>query len=565
MSFNQLGGRNFSPEHLIGLLEAQQVLFSATPSRTSLRSLSLDQIPAGQSVTVNVWRNHSFEPLLPLVEPYFAYSDTGADFCLFDYDDSLSFLEWQHADVELLWLDPMRYLSKNSLEEWLKWLGGRVLNLREISPAPIVIATWFPGGSEDLLSQGLSSAPGVFVANLESIAREANQPLTDESALSFSGTRLNPKLHIPLARSMACHWLPGAVSPPLKAVFVDLDNTLYEGILGEDGPEGLTITPGHHALQRELAALRDRGVFLGLTSKNRLEDVEKLFEVRGDFPLGLEDFSIVDVSWEEKHLAISRGLGQLGIGSDATIFVDDNPGEIMSVARVLPDIRTVHATADGHLTARTLLYTPGLWRWGVVEEDLKRIDDQRANIARTAILSEVRDPHEYLESLGIRLTFHVNPRQKAARLSDLSLKTNQFNLSFLRLNQSDVLKYMEPNHVAVAVSLEDRLSDSGVIAMVLIRFDSFTAFVDEVTVSCRALGRQLEDAVVIGAIKVAVMQTDTTKVSFVPMEGPRNAPALTWLKSLEPNMSEGKAIIGVERVSLFDFPEGVGFALEGDA
>ena len=564
MELSQVDGRNLSPEGFMSLIEAQHVLFSATPSRMSLRSLSFEEIPAYQSVAVNVWRNHAFEPLIPLVQPYFSYSSTECNFRLLDYDDSLAFLDWQQADVELLWLDPLRYLSKNSLEEWVDWLKSRVAHLREISSAPILIATWFPGGSENLLGQVLSLIPSVFVVDLETIAIEANQPLCDESALSFSGTRLNPKLHIPLARSIACHWIPGAFFPPLKAVFVDLDNTLYEGILGEDGPEGVTLTPGHHALQEELVALKDRGVFLGLISKNQLEDVEKLFEARRDFPLGLDDFSIVDVSWEEKHLAISRGLSHLGIGSDAAIFVDDNPGEIVSVTRVLPDVRTVHATADAFVTARALIYTPGLWRWDVTEEDLKRIDDQRANSAREAILNQVRDPREYFESLGIRLTFHVNPRQKAARLSDLSLKTNQFNLSFRRLNEADVLKYMEPNHAAVAVSLEDRLSDSGVIAMVLMRFDSSTAFVDELTVSCRALGRQLEDSVVIGAIKAAIMRTETTQVSFAPVDGPRNAPALTWLQTLETSISEGNAVITSERVSLFEPPEGVSFEVEGD-
>ena len=564
MELNRLDGRNLSPETFMRLIEAQHSLFSATPNRVSLRSLPYDALPIYRSVAVNVWKNHAFEPLLPLVHPYFAFSSTETDFRLFDYDDSLSFLEWQQADVEFLWLDPERYLGKNSLGEWLEWLRGRVEQLREISSVPIIIATWFPGGRGDVFSQQLSSIPGVFVADLETIAVDANQPLIDESALSFSGTRLNPRLHILLARSIACRWMPGAIFAPLKAVFVDLDNTLYEGVLGEDGPEGVTLTPGHHALQDELVGLKDRGVFLCLTSKNQLEDVEKLFESRGDFPLNLNDFSIVDVSWEEKHLAISRGLGQLGIGSDAAIFVDDNPGEIMSVARVLPDVRTVHAAADAYLTLRSLIHTPGLWRWDVREEDLKRIDDQRANSAREEILSTFRDSHEYFESLGIRLTFHVNPRQKAARLSDLSLKTNQFNLSFLRLSEADVLKYMEPNHAAVAVSLEDRLSDSGVIAMVLIRFDSNIAFVDEVTVSCRALGRQLEDAVVIGAIKVAIMQTDTTQVSFAPVEGPRNSPALAWLNALQPSTSVGKAVISSERVSLFEFPKGVGFTFEGD-
>lgn len=552
------------PEGLIGRVKSQPTLFAPEPSRIALRSLSLQQSKKTARFRVTVWRNHALEPLLPAAEPYFEYGPAEIDLIFQDYDDSLSFEAWQTSDLELLWLDPLRYLAKNDPVDWLNWLTSRISRLREVSSAPIVVATWFPLGKAELLRKRCAKLYGVYVADLEKLATEANQPLVDESSAHFSGTPLNPKLYSRIARTLACHWIPGAIFPPLKAVFVDLDNTLYDGVLGEDGPQGVRLTLGHKALQQALLSLKRRGIFLGLISKNRLEDVTGIFQKRKDFPLRIDDFSLVDASWDEKHLAIARGLHELGIGSEAAIFVDDNPGEILSIARALPEVRIIQASEDADLTARAILYTPGLWRWNLEPEDLKRFEDQKANSKRAGLLTESQEVGEYFASLGVCLTFDVNPREKISRLSDLSLKTNQFNLALMRLSHPEIAKYMTPGRVAVGISLEDRLSDSGMIGLVLVRFEASTAFVDEVVISCRALGRQLEDSVVLGAITAALEGEEITDLSFARVQGPRNEPALTWLGKLSPDLRNGRSKISVATIRDFDFPKGIEFSFKGE-
>jgi len=545
------------------LMEAQSVLFTPEPRRYELRSLFPEGIESTSNFRIAVWRNHALEPLLSSAGPYFSYGSMDVDFQFHDYDDSLSFGGWEPSHLELLWLDASRYLSRNDLDEWLEWLASRVSALRQISSVPILVATWFPGGSAELLTTRCSHVHAFYVADLQQVASDAAKPLLDETSGVLSGTPLNPKLHSEIARSLACHWVSAAILPPLKAVFVDLDNTLFDGVLGEDAAEGVALSEGHRVFQEYLVNLKNRGIFLGLISRNRIEDVEEVFRIRRDFPLNLEDFSVVEVSWEEKHLAVARGLDLLGIGSDSLVFVDDNPGEILSVARVLPDIRVIQASKDAQLTASALDYTPGLWRWSTEAEDLKRFDDQKANRTRATILANSQESDSYLEGLGVELKFHINPRHKVKRLSDLSIKTNQFNLSLMRLGEPDIASYMKPGRAAIGISLEDRLSDSGVIGLVLIRFEASEAIIDEVAISCRALGRRLENSIILGAIVAALDGTDVDHLSFSPVVGPRNEPALSWLGNLAPTMIEGKYVVPTSVLRSFEFPRGIGVTIEG--
>lgn len=548
---------------LFRLLEAQKVLFADTPSRISLKLLTFVENAGAPKQRINVWRNHAIEPLLASAEPYFAYASALAEFHISNYDDSLSFDGWQQRDFELLWVDPGHYLSRNSARAWLDWLAHRVSALRDMSSSPIVIATWLPSDDYEDLGGTFSSLRGVYVADISALAGDKNEPLLDESSHDLAGTPLNPKLHSVIARELACHWIPGAIAPPQKAVFVDLDNTLYDGILAEDGPPGLKLSLAHSHLQQNLVELKNRGVFLGLVSKNQFEDVRDLFQERTDFPLRLEDFSVVEVSWEDKHIAIQRGLRELGIARDSAIFIDDNPGEILAVAAALPGVRLIHASKDAYLTERALRYSPGLWRWSVESEDLKRIEDQKANRERVKMLEATQDPRDYFAGLRVRLTFELNPIDKLSRASDLSLRTNQFNLSMLRLNQSEIARYIEQNGAVVAVSLEDRLSDSGMIGLVLIRFEGPCAFVDEVTMSCRALGRRLENSVILGAIRLALEGSEIDRICFAPTEGPRNQPALEWLGNLGPSFSGDQATIPIQKVRDFQFAEGIEWAIRG--
>ena len=164
---------------------------------------------------------------------------------------------------------------------------------------------------------------------------------------------------------------------------LDLDGTLYRGVLGEDGAAGVALTAGHRSLQQYLAELRRGGMLLALVSRNELADVQALFAQRCRLPASLADFSAVEVSWNPKAAALPRVAEQLRIGLDAMVFVDDNPGELAEVAAAHPVV-TVHARPDAKETLAAFTHVAGVFRWSGTRADELRADDLQG-VRRSAL------------------------------------------------------------------------------------------------------------------------------------------------------------------------------------
>jgi FkbH-like protein len=508
----------------------QPVLFASRPTRLAIQSL---EAPSGAccQFTINVWRNHAFEPLEPLVRPYAHFGRWAPDFRLSGYDDSFLFAGHRPAKAELVWLDPSRLPEELS---WTDWVAVRLTALRVLSNAPIVLATW-PRGANDavILRNIVDTLPATYLADLNAEAEVAGVPLLDPRSSRVAGTPLSSACHLAIARKLACHWLAAAVLPPIKAVALDLDNTLHQGVLGEDGLEGVAVTPAHAALQRHAAALSQRGTYIALVSRNRREDVRELFEKRRDYPLRWSDFSATEISWDEKADAVARVASALRIGQDAVLFVDDNIGELASLALKAPTVHTLHAHDDPAVTLRALEYYPGLWRWKTEAEDAKRVHDLRANAERETLAQTILDPGEYFHSLQVTLRFRHDPLDQLGRLADLCRKTNQFNLALRRLTEAEVAdRLASPNACIASVQLRDRLSDSGIIAIIVAERKGTDLLIEELCISCRAMGRHLENTIVLAAVRAMPVFDGATTVSFRVRHGPRNQPALEWLAAI---------------------------------
>jgi FkbH-like protein len=517
-------------EAAVRLFKAQSVLFAPHVSRLALQELDIDRVKT-QQLTVNVWRNHSFEPLESLVAPYFAYRGLGVDFRLGCYDDTLMFAGHQEAALELIWFDSTRFLVTTSFADLLQWLEERLRILRATTMAPILLATWVEGCKGTEAIQILAdSLPAVYFGNLEAICTEAGVPLLDSRSARLAGTPLSSVAQVILARELACHWLSGILLPPVKALALDLDNTLHAGVLGEDGIQGVQLTPAHTDLQDYIKFLRQRGIFIALVSRNQWSDVEALFAQRQDYPLRLNDFSVIEVSWNDKGAAVERIAKALRIDPDAVLFVDDNLGELISVAMQLPQVHTIYAYSDARLTQQAISFYPGLWRWQVDSDDTKRIQDLKVNSERESLAKSITDSAEYFRSLQATLTYSYDSKERLTRLTDLCNKTNQFNLALRRFNQAEIAARMMCNDACVAsVQLTDRLSDSGIIAVIIAKRQGEQLLVEDLCISCRAMGRQMEDTIIFSALRDMPIIIDCLDAAFQVQHGPRNQPALDWL------------------------------------
>ena len=548
-----------SGEIALARAEWQSIFFSEWPARLDL--LKLQVTWPLTPLRIRVHRNHAFEHVADVASRWFAWWGRDAQVSYSDYDDSLSFRldDSQDPHLELVWLDLQHYAQKFTPPELAPWLSERLTTLRSLSSAPIALALiGAPPDAHEALVASSRTIAGLRVVDLGPIQQELGQRFFDERAAKFSGTRLSNPACLRVARELACRWAPSLTTPPIKAVALDLDHTLYEGVLGEDGTQ-VRLTPGHLSLQQHLLALREKGVFLALTSRNEEPDVRRLFTERSDFPLRWEHFSATSVNWGSKGESLRQVAQSLRIGLDAILFVDDNPGELASVAAELPSINTLHAASDTSVTLRALQYYPGLWRWERSATDTVRVADLDAEPERARLAAAAANPEEYLRSLRVSLRIEVNPRPHLARMHELTQKTNQFNLNLERCSEAELAELLaSPDHRLAVIALSDRLSDSGLVGLVVASREAETLVIREVAISCRALGRRLEDLMIASAVRALLQELPSPRVEFLHRSGPRNAPARQWLSQLVsaslPEQGRSPAHTSLSRIRAQDYP-----------
>ena len=334
-------------------------------------------------------------------------------------------------------------------------------------------------------------------------------------------------LHV--SKVLGLRYLPALLRPALKGLVVDFDNTLYQGVLGEDGIQGVTLTPGHLALQQELKRLAGQGFFLCAASKNELEDVCNLLDQRKDFPLKRGDFTKLCVSWKPKAESMTEIANYLNIHTDSLVFIDDNIGELTAVQMQHPQIRLIHAKEDADITLEVLKSYPGLLKLRSSADDAKRSADVRSNEERSQ-LRQTMSHEDYIKSLELKLTYSLNDRERIGRVAELANKTNQFIFNYQRYSEAQVQQLMSSEDTAIlTLSLSDRLSDSGLVGVFAGRKEGDHLELEECFVSCRALGRGIDEIMVSGAISVLLKHFGIDRLHVQFQTGPRNKPAETFV------------------------------------
>lgn len=519
-----------APAASVSRAEWQKTLFAARPTRRSLAGLAA-QWPL-RTVRIRIFRNTPVEFVLERIEPFLAFAELAAEFEIGPYDDALSQLPPGDFDAEIVWLDYARYAAL-APAEIAHWVADRAAALRRGNAAPILV---LDSDEQDAratelnraLEASLAGLPGTSLLERSAIAAALGRDYRDRRLASIAGTTVSDGAFTALARALGLRWIPAAVAPPLKALALDLDQTLYEGVLGEDGVFGVRLTETHRALQARIAALAADGVLIGIVSKNRPEDVEQLFGLRADFPLKRDMVAAWAVGWSGKAAGIERIAKELRIGTDAILFVDDNLGEIAAVSSAMPAVKTLYAASPAE-TLAGLEHMPGLLRWHVDATDRLRTKDLQAAAARDALKEGARDSADYYRSLDIRLAYDFDNAALLKRMADLSVKTNQFNLALRRFTEAEVARLMaDPEARAVAVSLKDRLSDSGNVAFLAFRRAGDVLRCEDLCVSCRALGRDIEDLLIAAAVAEVRRALPAARVEFAYAAGPRNEPARNW-------------------------------------
>jgi len=288
-----------------------------------------------------------------------------------------------------------------------------------------------------------------------------------------------------------------------KCLVLDLDNTLWGGVIGDDGVDGIQLDPNnaigeaYRNFQQYVLELKKRGVILAICSKNEEQIAKEPFISNNNMILKLDDISCFVANWEDKASNIRTIAQQLNIGLDSLVFFDDNPAEREIVHTFLPDVQVIDVPEDPALYANTLdKESPFEWIQ-LTKEDILRNNTYIQNRARRELELSYDDYSGYLDALNMQGLVKQVTESDVPRFCQLLNKTNQFNLRTQRYTEEQIHSMIcDENYMCLNVSLRDRFSDYGVISCVILRkeeSEDLAWFIESWVMSCRVLKRGVEE------------------------------------------------------------------------
>ena len=285
-----------------------------------------------------------------------------------------------------------------------------------------------------------------------------------------------------------------------KCLVLDCDNTLWGGIVGEDGVQGVQLGrtyPGsaYRAFQSAALELQHRGVLLALCSKNNEADALEVLEKHPECLIRKEHLACTRINWNDKAANLREIARELNVGLDSLVFVDDSEFECALVRQTVPEVQVIHLPKDPSRYERLLRGLDCFDALAVTAEDLARTRQYQTEAQRQGLRAQSGSVEEYLRSLDMALTIaHADPLG-IPRIAQLTQKTNQFNLTGRRYSEAEIHGLAKNADAAVySAHLEDRFDSSGIIAVAIVRYEGDRATVDSFLMSCRVIGRGVEDA-----------------------------------------------------------------------
>ncbi|MER5548720.1 HAD-IIIC family phosphatase [Streptomyces sp. NPDC002589] len=357
--------------------------------------------------------------------------------------------------------------------------------------------------------------PRLHVVDLEPLVAESG-PVRDSRLALYTKEHLGAELLGHYAREVA-HLARAMRGRTKKVLVVDLDHTLWDGVLGDDGPDGIEMAGSYRgeafaAFQKTVRQLGSQGVLLAVCSKNDQEPVERVIAGHPDMVLRPDDFVAVTANWQPKDGNLRSLADRLNLGVDSFVFADDSPFECGLVAASIPEVAVVRLDDEPALHIDRLLADGWFDTRELTEADRARGGQYRADAGRRELLDGAATMEEYLRALGVHVTVAPATEADVPRLSQITLRTNQFNLTTRRLQPADVHALLDsPHHLVLAIRSRDRFGDNGLVGAVFAERAGDTLRIDNVLLSCRVFARGIEQAA-LGALLAHARDTGARAV-----------------------------------------------------
>ncbi|PPC87492.1 MAG: hypothetical protein CTY37_03470 [Methylotenera sp.] len=376
----------------------------------------------------------------------------------------------------------------------------------------------------DISAQDLSSVSFDVDAGYDTVSDELAHVPFSESTYAALALAIARKVHL-------------LKTPARKVLVLDCDNTIWQGVVGEDGVEGIVLSDAFLAIQQFAIDTQSKGVLVCLASKNAEKDVMDVFEKRDDMLLKMQHIVAHRINWEPKYANLQSLASELNLGLDSFVFLDDNPVECGQMRQALPNVVTLQVPKDEIVNT----FLRHIWlfdKQAITEEDTKRTQMYRENSARQELESNVTDIHEFLASLDLLIDIQAPDENDFSRVSQLTQRTNQFNFTTIRRSESEIRGLAEAdNTILRRVKVSDRFGDYGLVGFCIAKIINQVLVVDTLLLSCRVLGRGVEHAILRSLADIA-KEANCTRLDIEYKYTSKNEPARAFADSVADKFNE---------------------------
>jgi len=358
------------------------------------------------------------------------------------------------------------------------------------------------------LAQVARARPNLLVIDIEPLFRRYGEDALVSNAFWYAGRiRYTGRMFALLADTIS-QALAAYTHRSRKVLVLDLDNTLWGGIVGEAGPRGIELSEDGNGrcfrdFQRALKAIQRTGVLLAIASKNNAADVDEVFDANPMMILRREDFAAMRVNWQSKVESIQEIAKELGLGIDSFVFIDDNPVERGAVQKFLPEVAVpefpdrIENLQSWFMRDIAPAY---LSKYAITAEDASKTEQYQAKAAREKLAASF-DLEGYLAELGIECNIRVDDRSRVVRAAQMTQKTNQYNLTSRRYDVADLARFVDSvEHAVLMLDYRDRFGDEGAVGLAIV--DTAEGRIDTLLMSCRVIGRKVEQRLLDKAVEL---------------------------------------------------------------
>jgi FkbH-like protein len=403
------------------------------------------------------------------------------------------------------------------------------------------------------LSYSLRDEPATFVFDFDAfVAKYGEVNVYDYRQFLFGDIKVSLNC-IPSLAEEFMGYIIAELGINRKCVVLDLDNTLWGGIVGEDGFEGIKLSPQFPGtsfieFQRVIQALHERGIILAINSRNNEDEAFRVLREHPYMVLREKNFASIKINWNDKISNTKAIAEELNIGLDSLVYFDDDPVNRELISSALPEVMTVNLPKDPALYAQTLMDLNVFNTFSITDEDKRRGQMYVEERNRTQLEKSVSNLDDFLSQLEIKIKIRKADKFTIPRISQLVLKTNQFNLTTRRFQEEDILKFSEDKNMLVGCAqTSDKFGDNGITGVFVVRKspDSSEWNIEAFLLSCRVMGRRIEDSIMeyilnearkegIKRVKGRYIPTSKNKPceSFLPHSGFKKE-GEDWIRHLE--------------------------------